>query len=475
MGARERVGKLVQIEQLFHFRTAEHEHHGRRYLPRARPRASSATTVPARQRQRGLEAGASDSGAARLDLPGGDVRGAVPARVHRRPAPDGDRRVARPPSPGEAERAVVLAAVRQRRVELHGAAFRELREVRIGAPADEDVAVPEQLHAAELVCVQRGSVDVLVLERRAHALRVQPEDDPARARYAVVEDREDAPALVAARVVLQREVRAGAEREVAPLTAEPPQHRSRLPVHLVHRPRVARGDDQVPVRVDVDRVDMEIVPRIADRRVRLADGNVVEAAPLEEHPRTRHLELLHDAAHGQPARAAMPNLEARHERCASIGEQQLVQVGRPAVPGREARDLAIGRVGDDVHAVTEAAARQRLPPREHGLAVQRLRAEVHRGKSRGLEPHRPAGVVEDERAALARPRRRREEQKTRSRPRRGLQDRHRRRIEVRPRDEARRHANRRGEREGGAAGEELRPREPRQRCDTAATGAFGSG
>jgi hypothetical protein len=196
-----------------------------------------------------------------------------------------------------------------------------------------------------------------------------------------------------------------------------------------------------------------------------------------EDARARYLELLHDASHREPLLATVTKFEARHEGGAVVGEQELVQVRRPSLPRREARDLPVRRVRDDVLPAPEPTARKRLPPREHRLAAEHRRAEVHRRARRGgAEPHHLSSIVEDEHAALPGAGRRREEEESGRRVHRGMEHAHCRRREIGPRAEARRNDARRNERESGAAGEELGPREGRQRPDEiAATGAFGGG
>ena len=115
-------------------------------------------------------------------------------------------------------------------VEEHATGAVELRDARRFAPADEHVAVREQLHAA-LAAGEDPRMGVLAQERRRHRPLVDVEDQAARApldrrRRAVVEDRERSIGL-AARVVLPGEVAAGAHLEVAALAAETPDDRRR--------------------------------------------------------------------------------------------------------------------------------------------------------------------------------------------------------------------------------------------------------
>src|SRR5262249_34561545 len=108
---------------------------------------------------------------------------------------------------------------------------------------------------------------------------------------------------MAARVVLPPERRPGPHLEIALLAAQPPEDRTGLAVELVDRARVARRDEVVAVRLLLDRVDVEVVVRVAGRRaagarqrdVRLVDRDLVEAVPVEEDLARRDVDLLDDA------------------------------------------------------------------------------------------------------------------------------------------------------------------------------------
>ena len=113
-----------------------------------------------------------------------------------------------------------------------------------------------------------------------------------------------------------------------------------------------------------------------------------------------------------------------------------MQVGLEPVAGREARDLAVRVVDDHVLAARERVLLERLPPRQHRLALPQRDAEVHRRLRRGrVEPDDLAGGVEDHHPALAGARRRREEEVARRRPRRGVRTSIDRRPQVRARVE----------------------------------------
>jgi len=219
----------------------------------------------------------------------------------------------RPSLPVEAVGAVVLAAARQLRVEEDRAVRAELGDVGLVPPADHDVAVRQDLRVAhELRHEPVRRVDELPDEARARIPGVEPDQEHPRLRLdlrrcAVVEDTDEVRPVMAC-VVLPGETRAGTHLEVASLPAESPDDAPGLPADLVDAPGVARRDDQVPVCGEVDRVDVEVVERVAlVRGMRLLDRDVIEAAPLEEHTAPRQLELLHDAAdHLAGRRAAEP-------------------------------------------------------------------------------------------------------------------------------------------------------------------------
>ena len=98
-------------------------------------------------------------------------------------------------------------------------------------------------------------------------------------------------------IVLVAERGAGAEREIAPRPAETPDHRSCAAVNLVDGRRVPRRDQQVPVGVDPDRVQVEVVDVTVGREGelgRLLERDVIEAVPLEQDASSRDIDLLDD-------------------------------------------------------------------------------------------------------------------------------------------------------------------------------------
>src|SRR5438874_5635520 len=241
-------------------------------------------------------------------------------------------------------------------------------------------------------------------------------------------------------VVLPLEPCALAEREVAALAAEAPEDPARAPAHLVGGPRISGGDEQVAVGGDVDRVDVEIVearPRpLLD--LRLVDGDVLEAAPFPDQAAARKLQLLDDAADDLPASAASDarqiprhRLVARHERRVVRRDDELVEVAVAAVRGGKARELAVRRVENDPLTDPEAVHDLALPPCQHRLPAIPPDLEVgHSLVSDRMEPDELAGVVEDHRTALARPRGRSDEHQTAGGAGCALQHRGRRRLQV---------------------------------------------
>src|SRR5258706_9446363 len=94
------------------------------------------------------------------------------------------------------------------------------------------------------------------------------------------------------RVVLEREPDTGAHLEVALLPAQTPDDLPASPIDLVHRRGVARGNEQVAVLVDADRVEVEIVPAVSRREIRLSGRDVICAVPLQQHLAACDVDLL---------------------------------------------------------------------------------------------------------------------------------------------------------------------------------------
>ena len=86
-------------------------------------------------------------------------------------------------------------------------------------------------------------------------------------------------------------------------------------VDLVDGVCVSGGDEQVSVRVDVDRIDVEVVvqDRWVLRRlgVGLADCDMVDASPVEEHAARAEIDFLDTAFDDAPSAHTSP-AKGRH-------------------------------------------------------------------------------------------------------------------------------------------------------------------
>ena len=195
--------------------------------------------------------------------------------------------------------------------------------------------------------------------------------------------------------MLEPERRARTHREAGPLPAELPDDLSGGPGHLVDRAGIPGRDQQVAVRCDRDRVDMEVVERrrrgaAGERHVGVGHRHVVEAAPFEQHLAGRDVDLLDHAGQRHPMRrAAHPGQVGRHrpdggdERGVLRADDEFVQVDlEPA--SFDGGDGAVGGVGDDRLALPGAPDDLPFPPGEHGVALVALDLEVN-------PPHALAG------------------------------------------------------------------------------------
>ena len=200
--------------------------------------------------------------------------GAVPARIDgaralRRPArkaSDGPMR--RGARPGEAEAAVGLRRGR-------GGGRRTAAGLR-GPNSEKSGTCPQPTNQSPLASACRlpwlsatsgGRVGELADERRPCPFcAVEPQHDAARLavdgrRGAVVEDADRAVGQLA-RVVLPGGRVAAGSAKLLVLAAQAPERPARCaPSDVVDRPGVARRDEQRPVGVEVDRVDVEEVER----------------------------------------------------------------------------------------------------------------------------------------------------------------------------------------------------------------------
>ena len=159
-----------------------------------------------------------------------------------------------------------------------------------------------------------GRCSYCATTRRRVGLRVERQHEPARLRvdlrHGAVVEHADRAVGERVRVVLVGGPRAGAELHARVPAADLALQLAAGGVHLVHRPRVARGDQRRPVGALVDRVDVEVVERplraAAGRRaVGVAERHVVEAVPLAPHEPRAQVDFLEDAVgDGAAARAA---------------------------------------------------------------------------------------------------------------------------------------------------------------------------
>ena len=169
---------------------------------------------------------------------------AVPARVDRHLAAATDRRDGRlrrrPPDPGVAERAVVPGVAVELRVEAHVAERPELRDVRLGAPADEHRVSAEHLGVAHRARRERGGMPVVLQHVRAHRSEVDAEPDRARLRGrrpGPSSNRVIVPSGCARASCWYMKNADGPSSKSLLRAAEPPEHLPARAVELVHAPR----------------------------------------------------------------------------------------------------------------------------------------------------------------------------------------------------------------------------------------------
>jgi hypothetical protein len=208
----------------------------------------------------------------------------------------------------------------------------------------------------------------------------------------------------AAGIVLPGEARAAAELEVAALAAEPPEDPSCSSADLVDRVRVAGGDDEVAVPVDLDRVDVEVVVEpvgVAGQAVvGLDEANVLDAVPLEQHAARPDVELLESSLQHAPALHADLANEG-HQRRVARRQLELVDVAEQAVAWFHVRDEPVAVVVDGVAALAASLVGPAVPPRQNRSAAIALHTEVRHGmRVERTEPDHAAAVVEDQRSGL---------------------------------------------------------------------------
>ena len=155
------------------------------------------------------------------------------------PSGDGRRRL-RGPGPGEPVGPIGPVVLRQAAVEEELAALGELREERLRAEADEDVPVREPLQAA--LALGRGTARPRELadEGRLVVASVELQDQPAGERVELrrarpVVEHADPAFPQHAGVVLEVELGARPEPEVAAPASERPEDPAARPVDLVDR------------------------------------------------------------------------------------------------------------------------------------------------------------------------------------------------------------------------------------------------
>ncbi len=334
--------------------------------------------------------------------------------------------VGRVAGPVRGEGPVRLIPDRELAVQDQRPVLREFREVRQVAPPDQHPAVGQHLHAALVGGEQARRVGVTGLQRRLHGGGVQVQQDGSRLgflrrRRAVVEDAQDAGA-VRADVVLPPEGGARPHLEARPLPAEPPGHLPARAGYLVDGTGIAGRDQELAVRRDRDRVDVEVVERVrlgaaGERLVGVGDRDVVQAVPLEQHAAGRDVDLLHGPGQGHPLlRPAQLGQVGRHrpergdQRGVLRGDDELVQVGLQSVARADGGDGPVRTVGDHRLAFPVAGDHAALPPGEHRLAPVGLDLEVHpsrpgAGREGGVRriPDDAAVPVQDHQSRLARP------------------------------------------------------------------------
>ena len=176
-------------------------------------------------------------------------------------------------------------------------------------------------------------------------------------------------------------MRARAHGEIVAPSAQGRQHRAGSAMDLVHGPGVATGDKQVAViRVDRDRIDMEVVPRHARVGrlgvVGVGEVDVLVAAPLKQQAARGHVDLLDDAVEIRAlAGAPRPGGQGRRgpsiageQRRTGIGQQELVQVTLVAVARAHFGHAPVGGVADVVVALPVSLGDAAPPPGQHRAA-----------------------------------------------------------------------------------------------------------
>src|SRR5215218_4373977 len=162
-------------------------------------------------------------------------------------------------------------------------------------------------------------------------------------------------------------------------------------------------------------VDVKVVEGRLEIRwwfeIRLLQGNVLQAVPLEEHLAGLDVDLLdypveHSAVRRTPYGGQIPRhlTVDRDQRRVLWGDEELVVVPLVAVAGPDPGYLPIRVVADHVLALAKPGV-VALPPGEHRLSPVGLHLEVEGVlliiALQGMEPHRITTLANDQRSILA--------------------------------------------------------------------------
>ena len=173
---------------------------------------------------------------------------------------------------------------------------------------------------------------------------------------------------VPAGVVLPGELRARAHLEVALLAAEPPGDRLRSRGRACRSPGCSGPRPGVAVRVLLDRVEVEVVPRAVSSASGCTTRRGRSPGRLCHSKST--LPLGPPAPGRFPPRPRRPRRDLavdRDQRRAAVGEQELVDVARRGRRAPRGPGLDVRVVEDHVVALADPHRRFAAPPREHRL------------------------------------------------------------------------------------------------------------
>ena len=304
----------------------------------------------------------------------------------------------------------------------------ELGEVRQPPVAQQPVAAGQAQRVALAGGQQRfAGVGEALDERHRVRREIGAQQQAARFPFlgrvgGVVEQRDQPPRLEFG-VVLPVEAHAAPELEArVPAVAQQPVVAAGVHVHVIQRPRVARGEHHIarfagarPPRIGArppggDRVDVNVIPGVfpgGDVVERVPQRNVPERVPLPHHQAGLDVDLLDDRVQQDPVRGAVHRGEVHVDRVEGVDpggalgrEQDLVQVGAVAVAGADGGDLLVGAVVDHVFALAEPHLDDAaLPPGERRFAFVALHLEVGGGvpARQRVKPHQRAVLFGDHR------------------------------------------------------------------------------